>query len=103
MFSFPTIKHDTDGKIYYEGNNGRVIWITEVPDYVQDSVAKAFNQTVKQSVNLCTEKIHEEISSEISTLLLMAQYYVTPEGIGIDGSIKILDRLKEIERKYKKS
>ena len=49
MFSFPEIKNDTDGKIYYE-EDGKVVWVTEVPDYVQDSVALAFNQIIARVV-----------------------------------------------------
>jgi hypothetical protein len=44
--NFPEIKHDTDGKIWYE-DNGKIIWVTEVPHACQEAVAIAFNQTIR--------------------------------------------------------
>lgn len=46
MGSFPQIKHDSDGKIFYE-DSGVVHWVVEVPIYVGDNVALAFNRIIK--------------------------------------------------------
>jgi hypothetical protein len=38
----------------------------------------------------------QQLKAEIAALLCMVQYYVTPDGIGVEGSCKLIDKLRQL-------
>lgn len=38
----------------------------------------------------------QQLKAEIAAILCMVQYYVTPDGIGVEGSVKLIDKLRQL-------
>jgi len=65
--NFPEIKHDTDGKIWYE-DNGKIVWVTEVTHECQEAVAIAFNQTIRAVEERMLNKDIDKVPCKAYTL-----------------------------------